>query len=100
MKAHEQHNHNTGKTDPHENMEKATNQHTQEERRNLTVHEDVFCCTICGGPSAVKNLRQIYHPESGRFSYEWTAQKHGLPTWLDKKMYLAIPVKKLQDDHG
>ena len=95
-----QYNKNTDRTDSHINPKMEKHQYEQEKQKDLTTHQNLSCCTICGGQLAIKTFRQIYHPTSARPIYEWTAQKRGLPPWLYKKIYLAISVKNLEEDPG
>ena len=63
------------------------------------IPDDIVpCCTICGGPLAIKILRETSHPESGRPIYEWTAQMRGLSPWLYRKAYIAISMRRLRED--
>ena len=98
--AYDQQNDKIEKTDLYATSKMETPQHVDQQQTDKIFLQEVSCCTICGGPLAVKILRQSYHPASGRLIYEWTAQKRGLPPWLYKKTYLALSVKKLRENAG
>ncbi len=66
--------------------------------KKMKLEQNLTCCVICGGPLAVRALREVIHPVTGQPVLRSTPLNPKLDPWLHQKIFFAITMKKLIDD--